>query len=64
MQTDPLESPSPPELAGPQELIQLQAAALEAAANPVLISRRDGTIIWANRAFEELSGYTREEALD
>ncbi len=63
MQTERLEPPVPNELAGPRELIQLQAAALEAAANPILISKRDGTIVWANKAFEELSGYTREEAL-
>lgn len=44
-------------------MLRLQAAALEAAANPILISRRDGTIIWVNQAFEHLSGYTREEAL-
>jgi len=44
-------------------LLQLQATALEAAANPILISRRDGTIIWVNKAFEHLSGYSRDEAL-
>jgi diguanylate cyclase (GGDEF)-like protein/PAS domain S-box-containing protein len=52
-----------PEISGPEDLLQLQAAALEAAANPILISRRDGTIIWVNSAFEQLSGYSREEAL-
>jgi diguanylate cyclase (GGDEF)-like protein/PAS domain S-box-containing protein len=52
-----------PELPGAEDLLQLQAAALEAAANPILISRRDGTIIWVNKAFEQLSGYTRDEAL-
>jgi two-component system, cell cycle sensor histidine kinase and response regulator CckA len=45
------------------ELIYLQVAALEAAANAIVISRRDGTIIWTNQAFEQLSGYKREEAL-
>ncbi|MGB8494245.1 MAG: diguanylate cyclase, partial [Candidatus Acidiferrum sp.] len=48
---------------GAEDLLQLQATALEAAANPILISRRDGTIIWVNKAFEQLSGYTRDEAL-
>lgn len=41
----------------------MQVAALEAAANPILISRRDGTIIWVNHAFEQLSGYVRAEVL-
>jgi len=63
MKTDQLEHPSATELAGADDLLQLQATALEAAANPIIISRRDGTIIWVNKAFEQLSGYTREEAL-
>ncbi len=63
MQSDRPERPAIPELAGAEDLLQLQAAALEAAANPILISRRDGTIIWVNEAFEHLSGYTRDEAL-
>jgi len=63
MQTDRLERSSFTEFAAAEDLIQLQASALEAAANPIIISRRDGTIVWANKAFEELSGYTREEAL-
>jgi diguanylate cyclase (GGDEF)-like protein/PAS domain S-box-containing protein len=46
-----------------ENLLELKAAALEAAANPILISRRDGTIMWVNEAFERLSGYTRDEAL-
>jgi two-component system cell cycle sensor histidine kinase/response regulator CckA len=51
----------PPSAAG--ELVTLLVAALEAAANPILISRRDGTVLWVNPAFEQLSGYTRAEAL-
>jgi two-component system cell cycle sensor histidine kinase/response regulator CckA len=46
-----------------RDLLGLQAAALEAAANPIVISQRDGTIIWVNHAFEQLSGYTRAECL-
>ncbi len=63
MQIDRPKRPAFPELAGAEDLLQLQAAALEAAANPILISRLDGTIIWVNEAFEHLSGYTRDEAL-
>ena len=51
------------DLLQPQELQELQAAALEAAANPIIMSRRDGTIIWVNGAFERLSGYSRAEAI-
>jgi diguanylate cyclase (GGDEF)-like protein/PAS domain S-box-containing protein len=63
MHADRPERPVTPELPGAEDLLQLQAAALEAAANPILISRRDSTIIWVNKAFEQLSGYTRDEAL-
>jgi PAS domain S-box-containing protein len=63
MQTDQLEHPSGTDLAGAEDLPQLQATALEVAANPIIISTRDGTIIWVNKAFEQLSGYTRDEAL-
>ena len=63
MHADRPERPAIPELAGAEDLLQLQAAALEAAANPILISRRDGTIIWVNNAFEHLSGYSRDEVL-
>ena len=63
MHADRPERPATPELPGAEDLLQLQVAALEAAANPILISRRDGTIIWVNKAFEQLSGYTRDEAL-
>jgi len=51
------------DLGAAEDLLQLQVVALEAAANPILISRCDGTIIWVNQAFEQLSGYTREEAV-
>ncbi len=63
MHEDRPERPAIPEPAGAEDLLQLQATALEAAANPILISRRDGSIIWVNKAFEHLSGYSREEAL-
>lgn len=51
------------DLLGSEDLLQLQAAALQAADNPIIISRRDGTIIWVNQAFEQLSGYTRDEVI-
>jgi two-component system cell cycle response regulator len=52
-----------PDLSGAEDLLHLQASALEAAANPIVITRRDSTIIWVNQAFEHLSGYTRDEIL-
>ena len=63
MHADRPEDAGIPELIGAEDLLQLQAAALEAADNPIIISRRDGTIVWVNKAFEQLSGYTRDEAL-
>src|SRR5690606_41194597 len=45
------------------DLTELKAIALEAAANAVLITDRDGRILWVNRAFTELTGYTAEEAI-
>ncbi|RMG43574.1 MAG: response regulator [Acidobacteria bacterium] len=43
--------------------LRVRAAALEASANAVLIANADGTIEWVNRAFTELTGYSREEAV-
>lgn len=43
--------------------IRLQSAALEAAANAIVITDREGKIIWANSAFTRLTGYSLEEAL-
>ncbi|MCZ7624737.1 MAG: PAS domain S-box protein [Candidatus Methylomirabilis sp.] len=43
--------------------IRLQAAALEAAANGIIITDRNGTIRWANAAFARLTGYTAEETI-
>jgi two-component system cell cycle response regulator len=42
---------------------KLLIAALEAAANGVVITDKDATIIWANPAFGRLTGYSLEEAL-
>ena len=46
-----------------EEQSQLQSAALEAAANAILITKNDGTVIWANPAFTTLTGYSREEVV-
>lgn len=43
--------------------LSLKSLALEAAANAILITDRDGTIRWINQAFERLTGYVREEAI-
>jgi PAS domain S-box-containing protein len=49
-----------PSLAG---LLSLQSAALEYAANGVLITDRAGAIIWSNPAFSHLTGYSRSEVM-
>ncbi len=43
--------------------IHLQAAALESAANAILITCRQGVITWGNPAFTRLTGYSIEEVL-
>jgi PAS domain S-box-containing protein len=45
------------------ERLRLQSAALEAAANGIVITDREGTILWTNPAFTALTGYTKEEAI-
>ena len=42
---------------------RLQSAALESAANAVVITDARGTIQWVNRAFTLLTGYSLEEAV-
>lgn len=41
----------------------LKSSALEAAGNAIVITDRDGTIEWANTAFQSLTGYTVKEAV-
>ncbi len=41
----------------------LQSAALDAAANAIMITDRDGRMEWANPAFTELTGFDVDEAL-
>jgi PAS domain S-box-containing protein len=43
--------------------LRLRSAALDAAANAIVITDRQGTIEWVNRAFSALTGYSPEEAL-
>lgn len=45
------------------ELLRLRSAALEAAANPIVITDRQGEIEWVNPAFTRLTGYSEEEAV-
>jgi PAS domain S-box-containing protein len=43
--------------------LRLQSAALNAAANGIVITDRDGSIAWINPAFTALTGYSAEEAI-
>jgi diguanylate cyclase (GGDEF)-like protein/PAS domain S-box-containing protein len=46
-----------------EERLYLQVAALEAAANAIVITDFHGTIVWVNHAFTTMTGYSKEEAL-
>ena len=46
-----------------EQQLQLQAKALEAAANGIIITDRQGEILWTNPAFTRLSGYSPTEAI-
>ena len=46
-----------------EERLHLQAAALEAAANAIVITDSHGSIIWVNHAFTTMTGYSKEEVL-
>jgi PAS domain S-box-containing protein len=45
----------------PEQQQQLQIAALNAAANAIIITDRSGKILWCNDAFVDLTGYSLEE---
>jgi two-component system, cell cycle sensor histidine kinase and response regulator CckA len=45
------------------EQLRLQSVALEAAANAIVITDQEGMIVWVNRAFTRLTGYSEEEIL-
>jgi diguanylate cyclase (GGDEF)-like protein/PAS domain S-box-containing protein len=46
-----------------EEQLKLQSAALEAAAHAIVITDCDGKIVWLNKAFTALTGYSKEEVL-
>src|SRR5208282_5450526 len=46
-----------------EQQLHLRSAALEAAANGIVITNRHGTIVWANHAFTTMTGYSMEEVL-
>jgi len=46
-----------------QEQLHLQSQALAAAANGILITDKDGSVLWANPAFSTLTGYALDEVL-
>jgi PAS domain S-box-containing protein len=43
--------------------LRLQSAALNAAADAIVITDRDGAIVWVNSAFADLTGYGAAEAI-
>ncbi|HEY6897973.1 MAG TPA: EAL domain-containing protein, partial [Rhodocyclaceae bacterium] len=45
------------------QLLRLQGAALEAAANAIMVTNTDGTVQWVNPAFSALTGYSPSEAI-
>jgi diguanylate cyclase (GGDEF)-like protein/PAS domain S-box-containing protein len=46
-----------------EERHHLQAAALAAAANAIVITDHEGKIVWVNRAFTGMTGYSEEDVL-
>ncbi|MEI8130880.1 MAG: HD domain-containing phosphohydrolase [Leptolinea sp.] len=46
-----------------EEMLRLQATALNAAANAIVITDSNGSIEWANPAFTNLTGYAAAEAI-
>jgi two-component system, sensor histidine kinase and response regulator len=51
------------ELRRAQSMTRLQAAGLEAAANAMVFTEPDGTVVWVNDAFTTLTGYTPSEVV-
>ncbi|KPL77259.1 hypothetical protein ADN00_08960 [Ornatilinea apprima] len=46
-----------------EETLHLQSTALQSTSNAIIITNRDGKIIWANPAFTTLSGYVMSEVI-
>ena len=46
-----------------EQLNELKSAALEAAANAIAITDREGIIVWVNPAFHQLTGYSNGEVI-
>jgi PAS domain S-box-containing protein/putative nucleotidyltransferase with HDIG domain len=46
-----------------EESLQLQSAALNAAASAIMITTPDGSIEWVNQAFTKLTGYSSKDSL-
>ncbi|MFA7418677.1 MAG: PAS domain S-box protein [Melioribacteraceae bacterium] len=46
-----------------EDQLNLQSNALEAAANGIVITDKDGLVLWANSAFTKLTGYSLKEVL-
>ena len=44
-------------------LVEVQAAALASVSDAVMMTDRDGVIVWVNEAFTKMSGYSAEEAV-
>lgn len=46
-----------------EEQLRLQSAALEAAANAIVITDRQGTMVWVNEAFSKVTGFAKNEVI-
>jgi PAS domain S-box-containing protein len=46
-----------------EDQLRLLSAAVESAANGIVITDRTAQILWVNRAFTQLTGYSRDEAV-
>lgn len=46
-----------------EEQLYLQSTALEAAANAIVITDKEGVVLWANSAFSQLTGYLLNDIL-
>lgn len=47
-----------------KKTLQLQSAALEVAANGIVITDQHAHILWVNQAFSDITGYSLEEAIN